>query len=158
MMRVEPDGKIPNDLALFGQNPGYEEQLEGRGFVGKSGQQLWADMKRIVGLVRADFYVSNIIKEGLPKNRDPKPHEIAAALPEFLDELDRVRPKVIVTAGAFATKAALGSVVMSNVHGIPHTTEICGRSYTVMPIYHPAAGLHQKGFLSAFSYDLDGFR
>lgn len=153
-MRVEPDGPIPCDLAIFGEAPGFEEQQEGRGFVGKAGKELWAGMLRHVGLERSDFYVSNIVKTGLPKNRDPKPEEIGAALPEFLDELERVRPNIVVTAGGFSTRAMLGNVKMSDVHGIPHEVEIAGRSYICLPIYHPAAGLHNKGFIAAFCFDL----
>ena len=154
MTYVPPSGPVPNDLAIFGEAPGFEEQLAGEGFVGKSGQQLWADMQRIVGLTRDDFYISNIVKDGLPKNRDPKPAEIAAAMPEFFDELERVRPAVVVTAGGFSTRAMLGQVRMDMVHGIPHPTEIAGCEYICLPIYHPAAGLHNKGFLAAFAYDL----
>jgi uracil-DNA glycosylase family 4 len=156
-MRVEPDGPVPCDLAIFGEAPGFEEQQIGRGFVGKSGQQLWSDMGRFTGLTRKQFYVSNVVKEGLPKNRDPKPDEVAAALPEFMDELERVRPKVVVTAGAFATRAVLGNVLMGDVHGIPHHAEIAGREFVCMPVYHPAAGLHNKAFLAAFAYDLGRF-
>ncbi len=153
-MRVEPTGPVPCDLALFGEAPGYEEQQRGEPFVGKAGQQLWSDMRRFVGLGRADFYVSNIVKEGLPKSRDPKPEEIAQAMPGFLTELEDVYPKVVVAAGGFATRALLGDVKMSDVHGIPHEVEICGRTFIALPIYHPAAGLDNKGFLSAFAYDL----
>lgn len=154
-MRVEPDGQIPCDLAIFGEAPGYEEQIEGRGFVGKAGKQLWSNMKRFCDLDRGDFYVSNIVKVALPKNRDPKPDEIAMAMPEFLDELELVKPRVVITAGGFATRAMLGNLKMSDVHGIPHWAEIAGNKYICFPLYHPAAGLHNKGFLSAFAYDLD---
>lgn len=154
-MRVEPDGQIPCDLAIFGEAPGYEEQIEGRGFVGKAGKQLWSNMQRFCGLTRDDFYVSNIVKIALPKNRDPKPDEVAMAMPEFLDELEAVQPRVVVTAGGFATRAMLGDVKMSDVHGVPHWAEIAGVRYICMPLYHPAAGLHNKGFLSAFAFDLD---
>lgn len=153
-MRVNPDGKVPCDLAIFGEAPGFEEQIEGRGFVGKSGQQLWTDMRRYTGLERKDWYVSNLVKEGKPKNQAPKPHEIAAAMPEFLDELERVQPRIVVTAGGFSTRAMLGDVSMADVHGIPHVAEVAGHTYTVLPCYHPAAGLHNKGFLAAFAYDL----
>jgi uracil-DNA glycosylase family 4 len=154
-MRVNPSGSTSTGKALFGEAPGFEEQQDGRPFVGKAGKELWAGMKRFCGLTRDDFYVSNIVKEGLPKNRDPKPHEIAAALPEFLDELELVQPQLVITAGGFATRAVLGRRLMSDVHGIPHQVEIAGRSFVCHPIYHPAAGLHNKGFLAAFAYDLD---
>ena len=155
-VRVEPSGPVPCDLAIFGEIPRFEEQQQGRGFVGKSGKELWSGMSRWCGLSREQFYISNLVKEGLPKSRDPKPAEIAAALLEFVDELERVRPKIVVTAGAFATRALLGrGVRIADVHGIPHRAEIGGRQFLCHPIYNPAAGLHNKGFLSAFAFDLD---
>lgn len=158
-MRVEPSGPVPCDLALFGDTPKFEEAQQGTPFVGRAGQQLWADMRRIVGLKRGDVYLSHIVKDALPKGREPKPAEIAHAMPEVLDELDAVRPRVILTAGGVATRAILGpGVYLSNVHGIPHTVEIAGRAYTCFPMYHPAAGMASKGMLACFSYDLDGLK
>lgn len=161
-MRVEASGSVPCDRMLVAEAPGHDEQFNYRAYgfdeptplIGKAGQQLWSDMVRFTGLGRDDFYVTNLIKSGLPNNRDPKPREISEALPEFYDEVDRVKPKVVVTAGAFATKAVLGSLSMALVHGLPHRASIAGHEFICHPIYHPAAGLHNKGFLAAFAYDL----
>jgi len=155
MSHVNPDGPCPCDIALFGEMPGYEEQIEGRGFVGKSGKQLWSELKRHTGLTRPQVYVSNLVKDGKARNTPPTPAEIAAALPEFLDELARVKPRIVITAGAASTRAVLGNVKMADVHGIPHKADIAGRQFLCHPIYHPAAGLHNKGFLAAFAYDLE---
>lgn len=157
-MRVEPDGPVPCDLMVVGEAPGFEEQQQGRGFVGKSGRELWAAIERHTDLSREDFYVTNIVKHGLPKNRDPKPQEVADAIPEFLGELEAVGPRVVVTAGAFSTKGLLGDIAMADVHGIPHEVCVGGRSFTVFPIYHPAAGLHNKGYLAAFHWDITQLR
>jgi len=127
---------------------------QGPPFVGKSGIQLWADMERFTGLTKKDFYATNIIKEALPNFRDPKPAEVAAALPTFLDELTSVRPDVVVTAGGFATRTILGGVRLADVHGIPHSAEIAGHQFVCFPTYDPGAGLHNKSFLAAFAYDL----
>ena len=124
-MRIEPSGPCPCKLMLVGESPGHEEQIAGLPFVGKSGQELWAAMQRFCGLTRDAFYVTNVVKYGLPKNRDPKPMELAEALPEFIDEVLSVRPHIVVTAGAFATRAVLGDVAMADVHGIPHHVVIC---------------------------------
>lgn len=154
-MRVEGSGPVPCDLMLLGEMPAWDEQIEGRPFVGKSGQQLWSNMKRFTGLTRDDFYVSNVIKDGLPKGKDPKAEHLATAIPEFLDELERVQPRIVITAGSLATRALLGTDVrMADVHGIPHEAEVCGRTYTVLPMYHPGAGLGNKGFLAVLAYDL----
>lgn len=153
MTYVPPSGPVPCDLALFGEKPGWEEQQQGKGFVGKSGEELWAGMRRYCGLEREDWYVSNIVKEGGTTNKTPTTREIAAALPEVLEELHAGRPRLVVAAGGTATRCFL-DLPLSDVHGIPHVVEVAGCAYTVIPIYHPAAGLHQKGFLAAFAYDL----
>jgi len=132
--------------------------IEGRPFVGKSGQELWAGMDRFCRLHRDQFWVTNIVKDSLPNNRDPKPDEIARAIPEFLDELEMVQPRIVVTAGAFSTRVMLGDVKMADVHGIPHTAEVAGHQYLCLPMYHPAAGLHSKGVLAAFAWDLQQLR
>jgi uracil-DNA glycosylase family 4 len=154
MSRVNPDGNVPCDLALFGDRPGYEEAMAGKNFAGKGGRQLWADLRRQTGLTRQDFYVSNFCKVSANQNK-LKAGEIAEALPEFLDELERVRPRVIVTTGSQVTKILLGSrAKLADVHGIPHEVEIAGREYTVFPVY---GGLVSKGFVAAANYDLDRF-
>lgn len=155
-MRVEPDGPQPCDLMLVGEAPGHDEMQEGRNFVGKAGVQLWSELKRITGLTRAQFRVVNLIPYGLPKNRNPKPAEVSEAMPEFLTELEHTRPRLVVTAGGFSTRAVLGDwAKVHNVHGLLYDVELAGMQFQCLPIYHPAAGLHQKGLLAPFAWDLE---
>lgn len=153
-MRVEGDGPIPCRLALVGEAPGYEEQVAGRSFVGRGGQQLWAMLDRCCGLRRRDVYTTNVLKTALPKGKSPTPADLAAAIPDLLDELAQVRPAIVVTAGAVATAVFLGHRPFTDVHGIPHAAEVMGSSYVVHPIYHPMAGLGNKGLLAPFVWDL----
>lgn len=152
MSIVLGDGPVPSDIMLLGEAPGFEEQIEGRGFVGKSGAELWSGFKRHAKLERKSVYVSNLVKEGLPNNRDPKYHEIVKWIPDLLEELERVKPKLIITAGGFSSRFFLDRK-MADVHGILHETTFLGKPLKVFPIYHPAAGLHNKAYLSAFGYD-----
>lgn len=159
--RTDPDGPVPNDLALFGETPGPDEWEQGQGFVGRAGQELWAGLERFCGLSRGDFYVSNVVKdwllngEGHPVIREPKPAELARALPEVFDEIERVKPKLVVAAGGTAVRVFLSDRPrLSDVHGIPHNVEFGGRNFVCLPTYHPSAGLHNKSYLTAFAYDL----
>src|SRR3990167_7476397 len=152
MTIVPPSGPSPCPWMLIGEAPGRDEQIQGRPFVGRSGQALWAALKR-VEITRDRFHVRNVISYGLPKNRDPKPAEIAEALPGLLEAVETVNPEVIVTAGGCATRVFLWRD-LAGVHGIAHHVAIAGRDRAVFPIYHPAAGLHNKGFLPAFEYDI----
>jgi len=153
-MRVEPVGPVPCDLMIVEGAPNYESIMAREFFSGKGGSELWAGMERFCGLTRDQFYMTALIKYALPKNREPKPEEVSSAIPELIDELEVVRPKLIITAGAISTKALLGNVKLSDVHGIPHRVEICGNEYVVLPMYHPSSGLGNKGFLSVVAYDL----
>lgn len=153
-MRVNAEGTGDEALMLIGEHPGFEEQQFGRPFVGRVGQELWTAMRRFCKLSRDDFYLTNVLKEPPAKGKTPKPLDVAMALPELLDEIDRVRPKVIVTAGGISTRVLLGPVALANVHGIPHMVEIAGHRCFCLPIYHPASGLGNKGLLAPFAYDL----
>lgn len=150
-MYVPGDGPT-GQYMLIGEAPGFEEQQAGENFVGRSGRELWSALKRHANLDRKQFYVTNLVKEGLPKNRDPKYHEVVKWMPELLEELERVKPKMVVTAGGFSTRFFLDRNI-TDTHGILHEITFMGKPLRVFPIYHPAAGLHNKAFLSAFGYD-----
>lgn len=100
-------------------------------------------------------------QEGLPKNRNPKPEEISRWLPDLLDEIDQCDPTIILGAGSIPSRVLGLPVPMNYGHGIPHRVTLCGKPRLLFPMYHPAAGLHNKGFIAAFYSDLqglDGFR
>jgi uracil-DNA glycosylase family 4 len=116
--------------------------------------ELYSGLARHTGLGRFDVRVETLIADALPKDREPKPAEVGAALPRLYDILESGRPDILVTVGATATKAVLGPSNMAYVHGIPHAECVAGRDLTVFPMYDPAAGLGNKGFQAAIHYDL----
>ncbi|MFH0937688.1 MAG: uracil-DNA glycosylase [Planctomycetota bacterium] len=126
-------------LVFVGEAPGYDEDLQGLPFVGKAGQLL----NRIVaamGLNREDVYICNIVKCRPPENRAPLPDEIAACNPCFVEQIELIKPKVIVALGNSAAKTLL-----KTTQGI---TSLRGhwfnyRGIPVMPTYHPAFLLYQ---------------
>lgn len=144
-------------IAIFGEAPAWDD-MAGL-FTGKAGRELRAGLQRFCDVDLSDCYTSTVLKRAPAKGKDPKPADVAEATPGFLDELAFLpEGTLIVTAGGFATRMMLGHVMLSNVHGIPHVVDICGRDYTVLPIYGPGAGLVNKGFLAAFAYDLKCLR
>jgi uracil-DNA glycosylase family 4 len=152
-VRVVPEGPIPADLMILGGSPHFEEESGGRMFIGKGGRELWAGMQRFCGLTREQFYLTHVIKDGLGKKK-PKPVQIAEGVCDLLDEIQAVRPRILIAAGSMAARVILGDVSLNNVHGIPHTSDIAGHQFTCYPVYDPKAGLANKGFLSGFAYDL----
>jgi uracil-DNA glycosylase family 4 len=134
-------GHADADLMFIGEGPGYYEDKQGEPFVGAAGQLL-TRMLGEIGLRREDVYIANVVKCRPPGNRDPLPEEIEACRPWLLGQLERVRPRVIVTLGNFATRVILDrQVSISRVRGQRFTVE--GR--TVIPTFHPAAILHGGG-------------
>ncbi|MPZ48388.1 MAG: uracil-DNA glycosylase [Dehalococcoidia bacterium] len=135
---VPGEGPIDAEIMLIGEAPGYYEDQQGRPFVGAAGQFL-EQLLASIGLKRADVFIANVIKSRPPNNRDPLPEEIVACAPWLVQQIGIVRPKVIVTLGRYSMARYMPGTAISRVHGQ-------GRKVNdawVVPMYHPAAALHQ---------------
>ena len=138
-------GNPAADLMFIGEAPGRDEDLQGKPFVGRSGQLLDRLVREELGFGEDSFYVCNTIKCRPPNNRDPLPEELAACRPWLEAQLDNVAPKVIVTLGNFATK-----LILETTEGI---TKLRGRTFpmpgrseiAIVPTFHPAAVLRGGG-------------
>lgn len=129
-------------LVFVGEAPGETEDRLGRPFVGRAGQKL-DDMIRAMGLERGRVYIANVLKSRPPDNRTPLPHEVAECGPTLLRQLAIIRPEVIVTLGAPATKFLLGSEAgITRLRGIWGEwivpAALGGGRVAVMPTFHPA--------------------
>jgi uracil-DNA glycosylase len=121
-------------LVFVGEAPGRDEDLQGEPFVGEAGKLL----DRIVlamGMQRNEVYICNVIKCRPPRNRDPKPDEIATCEPFLRRQLKVLQPRVIVTLGKFAGQTLLRSETpISRLRGSWHEYQ----GIPVMPTFHPA--------------------
>ena len=99
-------GNPAADLMFVGEAPGGDEDIQGIPFVGRAGQLL-TKMILAINLERDQVYIANVIKCRPPGNRNPEPDEIASCEPFLFQQIDAVRPKVIVALGAFAAKTLL---------------------------------------------------
>jgi DNA polymerase len=134
-------GSADADVMFVGEGPGFHEDKQGIPFVGAAGQLL-DRMLGEIGLLRADVYITNVVRCRPPGNRDPLPDEIDACRPWLVGTIERIEPRVIVTLGNFATRVILDrQVSISRVRG--ERFEVDGR--TVVPTFHPAAILHGGG-------------
>lgn len=128
------------ELLFVGEAPGEEEDLKGEPFIGKAGQLL----TKIIGAMeytREEIFIANVLKcrpdmpAGESGNRKPKPAEMATCLPWLTQQIELIKPKVIVALGLTAVEGLLGEPrTMRDVrgkwldyHGVP-----------LMPTYHPA--------------------
>lgn len=135
---VPGEGPLDADVMCIGEAPGVNEDKQGRPFVGAAGQFL-SELLAAAGLQRDEVYICNVLKCRPPGNRDPLPAEIDACS-EYLDlQIDMVDPLVIVTLGRFSMSKWFPQQAISRIHGSVKETD--GRF--IVPMYHPAAALHQ---------------
>lgn len=136
---VPGEGPLNAEVLLIGEAPGINEDKQGRPFVGQAGQFL-EELLAAAGLKRQEVYICNVLKCRPPANRDPAPDEIAACR-DYLDEqIEMVDPLVVVTLGRFSMAKWFSGQTISRIHGT--VKEADGRF--VVPMFHPAAALHQQ--------------
>ncbi|MBQ3763215.1 MAG: uracil-DNA glycosylase [Clostridia bacterium] len=129
------EGKPDADLMFIGEGPGRDEDLQGRPFVGASGQLL-DRMIHALGMERCDVYICNIVKCRPPMNRNPEPDEAGACIKYLRQQFLLVRPKVIVLLGKVAMRYVLNDVrPISALRG----QFIEKKGVWFLPTYHPSA-------------------
>lgn len=130
------DGNPDAVLMFVGEGPGRDEDIQGIPFVGRAGQLLTKIIEAI-DLKREDVYIANIVKCRPPENRNPEPDEVKACIPFLMDQIEAIRPQIIVTLGGVATNNLLGTKgSLGSVRGRFHTLDLSG--CLVMPTFHPA--------------------
>ena len=127
--------EIPTpDLMFVGEAPGGDEDIQGIPFVGRAGQLLTKIIEAIE-LKREDVYIANVIKCRPPQNRNPEPDEVDTCEPFLFQQIDIIRPTVIVALGKFAAQALLRTLdPISRLRG--RVFEY--RGATLVPTFHPA--------------------
>lgn len=145
-------GAGPEDAEVFfiGEAPGRNEDQQSLPFVGASGEFLTKLIRR-AGCERSEVFITNVVKCRPPGNRDPMPDEIAACAPYLDRQIAAIDPLVIVTLGRFSMARYFPNERISRIHGHPKKV---GRR-TVVPMYHPAAALHQNALRSVIEEDFD---
>lgn len=133
-------GNIQAELMFIGEAPGADEDEQGEPFVGKAGQLL-TKIIQTMGLSRETVYIGNILKcrPDTPGqsagNRKPTPEEMQTCIPYLHEQIDLIRPKVIVALGATAVEGLLGKTIgITRLRGQWRTY----RGIPLMPTYHPA--------------------
>jgi DNA polymerase len=127
-------GNPSADLLFVGEAPGREEDEQGLPFVGAAGQLL-TKIIDAMGTTREEVYIVNTVGCRPPENRNPEPNEVAACRPFLQEQIRLVAPRVIVTLGAFATQAVLGTdEPITRLRGRWHSAY----GARVMPTFHPA--------------------
>ncbi len=100
-------GSPAADMVFIGEAPGFEEDRQGKPFVGKAGQLLDRILAAIQ-LSRQEVYICNVLKCRPPQNRDPLASEVEQCLAYLQEQLRIIQPRLIVTLGRVAAKTLLG--------------------------------------------------
>ncbi len=148
------EGSLDAEIVLIGEAPGYNEHVQRRPFVGRSGQLLRKTITQ-VGFPPENVYITNIVKARPPDNRDPSPGEILAYKPYLDQEIALINPQLIITLGRFSMAKFLPDVKISQVHGRLHKVRWNGHAMYILPMYHPAAALRSTQMLNAFTQDFE---
>jgi uracil-DNA glycosylase len=145
---VPGSGNPHAEIMFIGEGPGFHENEQGLPFVGAAGQfldELLAD----AGLNREDVFITNVVKCRPPGNRDPQVEELEACKGYLERQIAAINPDVIVTLGRFSMGHFINNGKISGIHGKPFWSN--GRM--IVPMYHPAAALHQPSLRDVVKQD-----
>jgi DNA polymerase len=145
---VPGEGPADARIMFIGEAPGWNEDQQGRPFVGAAGKFL-EELLGAAGLKRSDVFITNVVKSRPPGNRDPLPDEIVACAPFLQRQIDTIDPDVIVTLGRFSMAKWFPGERISRIHGQPKRD---GKRL-IVPMYHPAAALHQQALKTTILED-----
>ena len=150
---VPGDGPIDARIMFIGEAPGFHEDQQGVPFVGAAGQFL-NELLDQVGIDRSSVYITNVIKCRPPGNRDPKLEEVEACQSYLDRQIELIDPQIVVTLGRHSMARAFPDEKISAVHG--QARKVGDQIY--LPMYHPAAALHQPSLRSAVEADFQILR
>ena len=150
---VPGEGPESAKIMLIGEAPGHNENQQGRPFIGPAGKLL-DDLLASIDLARADVFITNVVKCRPPANRDPQPEEISACAHYLDDQIEQIKPRVIVTLGRYSMARYFPGEAISRVHGTTRHFTSRGRQWTCFAMYHPAAALHNPQLKSTLISDM----
>jgi uracil-DNA glycosylase family 4 len=148
---VVGEGSHNAHIMFIGEAPGKNEAQTARPFCGRSGKVL-DEMLESINLNRSDIYITNIVKDRPPENRDPTPEEIKMYAPFLNEQIEIIQPRVIATLGRFSMayilklmKCETPILPIGEMHGKEYPGQASFGLVTVVPLYHPAVALYNGG-------------
>ena len=154
---VPGEGHPDTEVVFVGEGPGFNEDRQGRPFVGQAGNLLEELLLRL-GWTRKEVFIANVVKCRPPENRDPEPDEIAACAPYLTRQLEVLDPALVVTLGRYSMGRFNPGAKISQVHGT-YKEGAAGSGAgdaLVYFMYHPAAALRDPGVKEQSYRDMAG--
>jgi len=149
------EGNHDAQIIFIGEGPGRNEAQTGRPFCGAAGKLL-DELLESVNIPRKEIYITNIIKDRPPGNRDPLPSEVEIYAP-FLDrQIEVIEPKVIATLGRHAMEYIMKKFDLSDELepiSVAHGKEYSAGDIKIVPLYHPAAAIYTRSLFDTLKED-----
>lgn len=139
-------------IVFIGEAPGEQEDKRGLPFVGNSGKLL-DKLLNTIKVPRSDVFICNILKHRPPGNRDPLPPEMKVCTPYLKAQLKIIKPKVVITLGRFAMNYFFPGESISKIRGQVRKIIWQDIPLTIIPVYHPSAGLRNGAMLKSLQED-----
>ncbi|MDD5165025.1 MAG: uracil-DNA glycosylase [Candidatus Pacebacteria bacterium] len=155
------EGSVNATIMFVGEAPGRNEAKTGRPFCGAAGKVLDKLLEH-VDLGRDSIYITNIVKDRPPENRDPTPREIEVYGP-FLDrQIEIIQPRVIVVLGRYAMgyimkkfDLELQLEPISKAHGKAYATKASYGDLDIVTLYHPCIAVYNPNNLANLKKDIE---
>jgi uracil-DNA glycosylase len=151
---VYGEGSQQSKLLLIGEGPGADENTTGKPFVGRAGQLL-TKMLKAINIEREDVYITNVVKCRPPNNRNPQPEEIKACSDYLNEQIEIIKPELILLLGRVASEALLNQ--NKSLTKYRENTHIYKGIKTYVT-YHPSALLRNPGWKKHAWIDLQKLR
>lgn len=152
---VPGEGVLDPLVMIIGEGPGAQEDAQGKPFVGNAGQYLdkWL---HAIGLQRdTNVFIANIVKCRPPNNRDPQPEESETCLPYLKEQIQLIRPKLILTVGRISMRILTGTTQgITRIHGTFFRYE----GIPLVPTFHPSGVLRNPAWRRPVWEDLKTVR
>ena len=146
-------------IMFIGEAPGLEEAKRGRPFCGRAGKVL-DKLLAGAGIKREDVYITNVLKDRPPNNRDPKEEEIKACAPYLERQIKLIEPEIICTLGNYATKYIFLTYKNEEPPGISkiHGKVFLSEKFKILPLYHPAVAVYNSNMEAVLEKDFENLK
>jgi DNA polymerase len=162
---VAGEGSCRAKIMFVGEAPGRNEAKTGRPFCGAAGK-VFDELLAHIDMKREDIFITNIVKDRPPQNRDPLPKEVVAYAPYLDREIEIIQPKIIVGLGRFSVKYLLqkfgleeeAAKPISQSHGKVLLAETFYGKIKIVTLYHPAVAVYNRKQITILKKDFGALR
>jgi len=155
------EGSHDAEIVLIGEAPGKNEALTGRPFCGAAGKVL-DELFETAKIKRKEVYITNIVKDRPPGNRDPEQKEIDLYAPFLIQQLKTIKPKTIGTLGRFSMYFIMKEFGLqdkiekiSQLHGQTFETDCEWDTIKIIPLFHPAVAIYNRNKIDILKNDFE---